>query len=238
MATTDPVVFTRAGFLRGARAAVPLVIATLPFGLVAGIAAQGQGLSLLETALMSGCVFAGAAQIVALASWSHPASILAAAAAAFVVNLRLALMGPVLSPWLDRLRGWRLWGSLFMMADQNWALSVTRMQGGDRDAAFLIGTGTNLYVFWVISSLVGFLLGATLKLPGGHPLFFVALALFVAMLATMFRGKADILPWAVSAGVALVVAHLMPGTTWHIAIGAVAGGIAGAARDRLRGVDA
>ena len=68
--------FTRAGLRRGARAGLALTLGLAPFGLVVGMAADAKGLSLLETLLMSGFVFAGTAQLVALQLWSDPAPIL------------------------------------------------------------------------------------------------------------------------------------------------------------------
>ncbi len=127
----------------------------VPFALVVGILAQGQGLSLLEITLMSALCYAGSAQLLALGHWGVPAPVLGAAAAAFVVNLRLALMGPVMGPWLDRVRGWRLWATLFVMADQNWALSVTEMQAGRSDAGFLFGSGALMWLVWVAFTAVG-----------------------------------------------------------------------------------
>ena len=226
--------FTAAGMLRGVRSSGPIVIATIPFGLVAGIAAQGQGLSLTEAVLMSVIVFAGSAQLLVLAAWTHPASILTASFAAFVVNLRLAVMGPVLAPWLDRLRGWRLWGSLFVMTDQNWALSVGDMRSGGRDAGFLMGSGLTLWIVWVAGTTVGHMVGASLHPPPGHPLFFAAMGVFVAMLVGMWRGRSDFMPLVVAAVVAVAVARLLPGTSWYILAGALAGSLTGALRDRYR----
>lgn len=226
--------FTRAAAALGVRRTVPFLVALTPFGLVCGIAAQGQGLSLLEAALMSALVFAGSSQLLALGQWAHPAPVLAAALAAFAVNLRMALMGPVLAPWLDRVRGWRLWGSLFVMADQNWAMSVQEMREGRGDAACLFGSGVVLWVAWLLTTIAGHALGAALRPPAGHPVFFAALAVFVAILVPMWRGRADALPWLVAAGVAVLVSRLLPGTSWHIVAGALAGAGAGAWRDRRR----
>jgi 4-azaleucine resistance transporter AzlC len=226
--------FSRAAVLDGARRSLPVQVAVLPFALVCGVAAQGQGLSLLEATLMSALCYAGSAQLLALSHWSTPAPVLAAAFAAFVVNLRLALMGPVLGPWLDRLRGWRLWGSLFVMADQNWAMSVTQMQAGRGDAGFLFGSGALMWVVWVLGTAAGHLLGTTMRPPPGHPLFFTALAVFVAILAAMWRGRVDLLPWMVAGAVATGLARLLPGTSWYVVGGALAGSAAGVWRDRRR----
>lgn len=217
----------------GARRSLPLIAGLIPFGLVVGLLAQGQGLNLAEAGLMSGLCYAGSAQILALTHWGVPAPVAAAAFAAFVVNLRLVLMGPVLAPWLDRLRGWRLVASLFMMADQNWALSVEAMRRGEADAGFLFGSGVVMWAMWVMTTLAGHTLGRVVSPPSGHPIFFAALAVFVALLVPMWRGRSDALPWAVAAGVSTAVSVLMPGQ-WYIVIGALAGSSAGVLQQARR----
>ena len=224
--------FSRASVLLGMRRSVPLLAGLVPFGVVVGVVAQGQGLSLAEAALMSGLVFAGSAQLLALQHWGVPAPLLAASVGALVLNLRLALMGPVLSPWLDQVRGWRLWGGLFMMADQNWALSVEHMRRGEGDAGFLFGTGIVVWLAWVGCTALGHWLGALLQPPPGHPLLFAALAAFVALLAGLWRGRMDAMPWLVAGAVSLLAAWALPGS-WYILAGALAGSVAGAARDWL-----
>jgi predicted branched-subunit amino acid permease len=220
---------------RGIYGSNTIVLAIAPFGVVAGIAAQGHGLSLLEAVLMSAFVFAGSAQLLVLSTWTVPPAVIAATFAALVINLRFALMGPVLAPWLDRLRGWRLWLSLFLMVDQNWALAVTDLRAGGRDAGYLFGSGIVMWVAWVIATIAGFALGAALKPSPGHPLFFAALATFVGLLVLLYRGRSDVAPWIVAAGVALIVARVLPGTPWYIVAGAVSGSAIAAWRDVRRG---
>lgn len=217
--------------LAGVRASLPLQVALVPFALVCGIIAQGQGLSLTEAMLMSGLCYAGSAQLLALSHWGAPAPVLAASFAAFVVNLRMALMGPVIAPWLDRLRGWRLWSTLFLMADQNWAMSVREMQAGRWDAGYLFGSGLIMWAVWVAGTGVGHVMGATMRPAPGHPLFFAALAVFVAIAAAMWRGRRDVLPWVVAASVSVLVSKVVDGT-WYILAGALAGAVVGVLRDR------
>lgn len=224
--------FSRGAFLGGLRASLPVQLGLVPFALICGVVAQAHGLSLVETCLMSALCYSGTAQLLVLGTWTHPVPVLGAAAATFVVSLRFALMGPVLGPWLDRVRGWRLWGGLYLMADQNWVMSVAEMQSGRGDAAYLLGSGVGMWAGWVLATAVGFALGASVLLPPGHPLFFAAIAVFVALLVSVWRGRAQILPWAVAAAVAVAVARLLPGTSWHIILGALVGSAVGALRDR------
>ena len=122
--------FTRQGVRRGLRAALALTLGLSPFGLVVGMTSDGVGLSLAETLLMSGLVFAGTSQVVALQLWADPAPILAASLACLVINLRLAPMGAALAPVLDRPRGIRLWGTLMLLVDNSFALMVTEIRAG------------------------------------------------------------------------------------------------------------
>jgi predicted branched-subunit amino acid permease len=225
--------FTLAAIRLGSRRVLPLLTGLAPFGIVVGLMGQGEGLSFTEMGLMSGLVYAGSAQLVALSHWAVPAPILAATFAAFVVNLRLVLMGPVLAPWLDRLRGWRLLGSLFLMSDQNWALSVEAMRRGEGDAGFLFGSGFLTWLTWLVTTLAGHALGQVIAPPPGHPLFFAALAVFIALLVPMWRGRSDGLAWVVAAGVSVLASMTIPGS-WYIVLGALAGSGAGLARDHFR----
>lgn len=228
------VIFTRDGFARGFRAAFPLGFGMIPFGLVVGLLAARQDLSLLEALLMSGLVYGGASQVVVLETWDAAAPVLGAATATFIVNLRFALIGPVLASWL---RGtplrWR-WYSVVTLVDHLMALAVTEMRKGRNDAAYAPGVTVALLLWWLVSTAAGFLLAGILALPRGHPLFFAAPAVFVALLVPLWRGPAqDAVPWLGAASVALLTAQLLPGA-WHIAAGGVAGAALGALRDRTR----
>jgi len=206
-----------------------MVAGLAPFGIVAGTLAQAHGLTWLEALLMSALVFAGAGQVLALSYWAHPVT---AVFACLVVNLRMLLMGPSLAVWLDRLSGWRVWGSLFFMADHNWALSITDLRSGGRDGGFLLGSGLMLWVAWVCGCAVGFAVGDLIRPSAGHPLYFIALAVFIALLVPLWRGRRDALPWLVAAVVGVVAQRLLPQGAWYIIAGAVAGSLVGVIRDR------
>ncbi len=223
---------TRAGFLRGAQKSLPLVIGLSPFGFVVGLVTERHGLNMLDCALMNALVYAGAGQLVALANWTHPAPFFAAMFAVFVVNLRFALMGPVLAPWLTGLRpGWRFL-ALAILVDHTWALSVTDMRKGGRDAGFYLGLSVPLWFGWMTAVLVGFASASWFDLPADHPVFFGALAAFVALLVPLWRSRADAVPWVIAAIVAVIVARLVPHSSWYIPVGAVCGCLMGAWADR------
>jgi len=218
------VVFTRRGVLRGAGRGVPLLLGVAPFGLVVGVIALNRGLSLAETLLMSGVVFAGASQLLALELWRDPPDVLGAAIAALVVNIRMVPLAAALAFWLDSLRGWRLWGSLFLTVDHSFALSVAEHRAGGRDAGFLFGLGVVTWAGWVAATGAGYLLGAVVALPPDHPLFFAATASFVAILVALWRdARRDVPPWIVAAAAALAAQALRLPAPVPLLAGALAG---------------
>jgi 4-azaleucine resistance transporter AzlC len=221
--------FTRHGMLRGARAAAPLVIGTFPFGLVVGVISDAKGLSLLETLVMCALVFAGSSQLLALELWTEPAPIAAATLAAFVVNMRLAPMGAALAPWLDRLRGLRLWGTLATLVDHSYAMSAAEQRRGGKDAGYLLGVGLILWAFWLVAVAVGHVFGSAVRLPPGHPLYFAAIATFCAILVPVWQGvRRDLLPWSLAAAVALAAWWAGLGAPWPLLAGALSGAALGA----------
>jgi 4-azaleucine resistance transporter AzlC len=201
------VVFTRAGVWRGVWACLPLGLGMVPFGIVVGVLADAKGLSFVETVLMSMLVYAGAAQLLALELWTDPAPIAAATVAALVVNIRMAPMGAALAPWLDRLRGIRLWGTLATLVDHSFAMAVQEQRRGGRDAGYLLGIGLGLWVAWAATTAVGHLAGSAVRVPPGHPLYFASVAAFLSIMVGLWRGpRVDLGPWAV-AGLVALAAH-------------------------------
>ena len=229
------VIATRDGFRRGIRATAPLTVGLMPFGLVVGVLAEAQGLSALEQVLMSALVFGGSAQLLALELWTDPAPILSATVAALAVNLRFALMGPALAPWIDALGSWRRWLMVGTIVDHGWALAIGEMRAGRHDALFYLGATTTLWVAWLVTTIFGHALGGVVALPRDHPLFFAAPACFIALLVPIWRGSADAAPWAVAAAVSLAVGPLLPNPALSVVAGAIAGSLAGAFRDTAGG---
>lgn len=231
--TQDTFGTARDQFFLGARACIPVAISVSAYGVVWGVLAKQAGLSILEVALMSGLVFAGSAQFVALELWTATPSALPIGAlviAALIVNLRYLLLTATLRPLFPSdhkiTSVWRM----FLVTDENWAMTVAAMAKGRGSPAFLLGGGVLAYCCWMSSTLSGRMLGAVIDDPARYGLDFAFTATFLALLLGMWRGKADLIPWLVAALVAIVSAKLLPGS-WYILIGGLAGSLAGAYLD-------
>lgn len=229
-ATIEKSVFNWAGVFNGARLSLPLAVGVFSYGLAFGLLTRQVGLSLAEAMLMSMSVFAGSSQLAALGFWAMPLPIVPIVVTTFVVNLRYFLMSAATRPWFKDLAFWKAYLSLFFLADENWALTVSEYAKGRRNAAFLLGAGVALYIGWVASTILGRLIGNLIQNPAQWGLDFAFTAAIIALLVGMWRGKTDLLPWIVAAIVALVAEHLIPGK-WYILLGGFAGSITGAVRN-------
>ncbi|HEV2583386.1 MAG TPA: AzlC family ABC transporter permease [Ktedonobacteraceae bacterium] len=224
----EPVIFTLAGMMHGARKALPLAASVFFVGLVFGVLARQARMGGVEATLMSVLVFAGASQFVALSLWMiAPFPVMTIILTTFVVNMRHLLMGASLRPWFSRLPRLAAYCTLFFMVDESWALTMGELNAGGRDGAFLLGSGLLLYVAWVASSIVGLVAGASIQNPAQWGLDFAFTAVFIALLAGMWRGRSQFLPWAIAAGAALAAYRWLPGE-WYIVLGGLAGSITGA----------
>jgi 4-azaleucine resistance transporter AzlC len=224
-----PIRFTRDGMAAGAVRSLPIATGALAFGVFYGFLAGQHGLTLLETALMSAWVFAGASQFLSVELWGDPLPVGALLATVLVINVRHVLMGATIGPWFKHVRPAQAYVSLFFLTDESWGLSVAEIRQGRRDAAFMLGSGLTLYLFWNTGTILGRVFGEMLPDLNRYGIDFLGTAFFVALLAGFWRGRSDLLPWTVAAAVALVMERFVGGT-WYILGGALAGSLVGAWR--------
>lgn len=223
-------------FFLGMRLFVPVAISIASYGVVWGVLAGQAGLSPLEVVLMSGIVYAGASQFVAITMWTPPglpiASIVIATA---IINLRMLLITATLRPLFNGVPRWRALLSMFLVSDEVWAMTMAQSaKGNGGGAAFMLGAGALAWLAWVGSTLTGRLLGAVIDDPTTYGLDFAFTATFLALLFGMWKGKADLLPWIAGALIAIGVAQFVPGT-WYIIAGGLGGSLVGAIAQHRRG---
>ncbi len=223
-----------AQFWLGVRMFLPVAVSIAAYGVVWGVLAGQAGLSVLEVALMSGLVFAGASQFVALDMWTPGAlPVLSIVIAAGIVNLRMLLMSATLRPLVGHLSLPKQLGAMFFVSDEQWAMTMAEVRKGTGSVAFLIGTGVLSWFAWMGSTLCGRVLGAFIDDPTKYGLDFAFTATFLALLLGMWRGRGDLLPWIVGALAAILTSKLIEGN-WYIIVGGLVGSFAGALAETIR----
>jgi 4-azaleucine resistance transporter AzlC len=209
-------------FWRGFSEVWPMLIAYAPIAALWGAVAAGQGVSTLEAMLMSAIVYSGAGQFVALdlMKAGTPLSLLVFAVA--TVALRHVLMSASLSRSIMHFSPGRAVVQLFWLTDEAWALLERRAQHEKLTPAYFFGASFPLWPNWLLFTGIGAAAGSQLGDGTRLGLDFAFAAMFIAVLASFWKGPRTGGLLVASAVTACLVKLLVPGA-WYI----VAGGLAG-----------
>lgn len=222
-----------AGFRRGFIAALPFIVSNGVAGVVMGVAYKGLELGVAPAVLFSLLVYSATAQAVTLGMWTLPPPVAAMVAACVATNARYLLMGAHLHQYFGSLRKRVMLPILFLLADASWLMTTADAERDGPDAGYLLGASVPMALGWIAGTGLGY----ELPLKPGGPLAIAAAllpaAFVVTLLPTQWRGRRSVLPWGLSAAVALLVSQLI-GPNWAMLIG---GGL-GTATCMVRGDDA
>lgn len=211
-------------FISGFRMTIPIALGVFTYGVVYGIVSLN-ALTTGEAIASSMIVFAGVSQFIALGLWVQPLPAAALVFTVFIVNLRHMLMGASLYPYTAEEPPRRMYPMLFFMVDESWALAMRELMAGRTRPAFMFGGGVAVYVFWLAATVIGRFAGQFIPSPEALGIDFAMTAIFIVIIAGLFRGKKDIIPLAAALIAALLSAHFIPGK-WYILAGGLAGSIA------------
>lgn len=227
-----PVTYTLAGVSYGVRKTIPLEISGIAWGMAFGVVASNVGIRDLEAVVMSLLVYTGAGQMAAVDLWAVPLPMLTIWFTTALVSLRYLVLGASLRPWLGQISPAKAYATLFILVDQSWAMALLEYRSGRRDVGFLLGSCLVFFSSWGIGTALGVTIGNVLPDPTAWSLDFLPTTIFVALLAGLWRGKGDAIPWLAAGIVGILVHRLMPGP-WYVLLGAVAGLIAGLVSQRV-----
>lgn len=205
---------------------LPLSMFVVVFGLAYGLAAVQTGLSPVQTVFMSFAVFAGTAQFAALELWGAQIPILPLLITTFAINARHLLMGASLYPWLKQVPAPQRFGSLLVLSDANWAMTLNDCQSGKPNLGMLVGGGVALWVTWMGGTLLGMTFGNLIANPAR---FGLDMVMGCFMLSMVFGGRKSLrmlLVWCVAALSGWLAYRYLPENT-HVVAGAVGGGLVG-----------
>lgn len=222
-----PTTFTYAGAKRGFVAVQPLALGVFVYGVTFGLLALGSGLSTLEAMLLSAGVYSGSAQTVAVGAIAGGSALVATLVSVLLLNARYLFYGASMRSWLAPHGVARAYGSLFFLGDGNWLLAMRARANGERDAAYLLGTGVAMFIAWLAGTALAGAIGAFLPPPAVLGLDFLLVAFCAAMAvdaARHARNATTAVVAVVAAAVAIAVDRFVsPG--WAV----VAAGLAGVA---------
>ena len=215
--------------VRGIAAASPVLLAVVAYGLVFGAQASQKGLRFVEVPLMTGSNDAGGSEFAAVDLWASPPPLLLIVAITVLINSRHLIMGAALTPYIQHLPRWKALIVLFFMSDESWAVSyadtTTRERTEQRSPfslGFYAGCAGLIYVGWLTSTTLGAAAGPLLGPLEGYGFDMAFPAVFLAIVAGMWKGFGAARPWLVSLVTAAVTYRLVPGA-WYVVAGTVTG---------------
>ena len=193
-------------YLDGVRAAAPIGVAALAFGVSYGVLARSAGWGRVAPVVMSLTTFAGSAQFAAVSILGAGGGLVTAVVAAVLLNLRYGPIGlsaasAITGPWWKRLLTAQL------IVDESWA--IAQRDDGRLDRHLLVGAGLLLLVGWTTGTVVGAFAGDLVADPESLGLDAAFPALFLALLWPQVRDRTRLL--AALGGAAIALA-LMPVT--------------------------
>jgi branched chain amino acid efflux pump len=169
----------------GVRAAAPIALGPLLFGLSFGLLAESAGMSTSAAVVFSATTFAGSAQFAAATILEDGGTALAAVVAAVLLNARYAPMSVAVAG-LFHGPAWRRLVESQLIVDESWALAG---RSGRFQRHVLLGAGLLLYVLWTTSTAAGTVVGDRLGDPSTYGLDAAFAALFLGLALPYLRSR-------------------------------------------------
>lgn len=228
--------FRLAMALSGMRGMTSFLVSAFPMGLIGGVLGVTSGLGGVKTLALAMIANSGTAQFVAIRLLQERASGTAIVVTVLILSLRLLMYGVMLRPHTRPLSPpWRAVLGFFLI-DAVFFVVIERLKGEERTRAgwqwFYLGAAAAMYINWMVATVIGIAVGASLPKGLIYGLDFPMTAVFAAMLAGALTNWRYCVAALFAAAVG-VIANPLPYNLGLI-LAALIGAFAGIACDALQ----
>jgi 4-azaleucine resistance transporter AzlC len=196
----------REGLAAGAVSVASIAFAVAAFAVSFGILAREAGMGTAAPIAMSVTTFAGSAQFAVASVLKGGGGLVAAIAAAVLLNLRYLAVGVSVAPSLRGSRARRL-AEAQLAVDESWAVS---QRDGRVNRDRLVGAGLVLIIVWTLGTVVGVLGGRALGNYKDYGLDAMFPALFMALAVRQLRDRRACVAALAGALIALALTPIAP----------------------------
>ena len=211
----------RAVFLDALKYSIPVLLGYVTLGTAFGLMVSSTGYPWWLALVMSGWIFAGAGQFIALGLFAAGTTLWQACLIQFVVNIRHAAYGLSM---LKRFRGTGVFKPylIFALSDETFALlsslpeashdaSPDSLDGERKRRLFMVFLSALDQSYWLLGTVIGAIAGAIIpfEMKGVS---FALTALFVVLMIEQIKKVKKPLLFVVSAVAALLGVFLLPGS--------------------------
>lgn len=196
---------TGSRFWLGALHILPLCLAVLPWGVLAGSMAVSQGFSPLQSVGLSVFIFAGAAQLVTISMVAAGSGFIVICLTILVITAQHLLYALILREHVSSLPFKKRLPVAFLLTDELFALSVGKKS---YDFAYLMGAGLCFYLAWIAFTVIGVLLAASVPNLADYHLDFSIVATFIAIVVPMIKRLSSLVGVVISLTLSLLLNSL------------------------------
>ncbi|MBE6184044.1 AzlC family ABC transporter permease [Bacillus ginsengihumi] len=175
-------------FSQGVKDCVPTLIGYISIGIAFGIVGVTAKLSVMEIALLSIFVYAGASQFIICALLAANSPIFAIILTTFIVNLRNFLLSVTLAPHFTKYSLVKNISIGALVTDESFGVAMNKIIKGEQiNDRWMNGLNITAYISWVLSSIVGAIFGKWISNPQVFGLDFALTAMFAALLVLQLQ---------------------------------------------------
>ena len=208
--------------INGAKDSLPIVLGYIPIGLTLGIMAKDVGFSAWIMGAMSTIVFAGSSQFIAVDMINNGMNMVAIIVTAFFVNFRHFLMSSAYSPYFKNEKFGYLAILSFGITDESFSIGMNTAQNQPEkfNRWYILSLHTTAQIFWILSTILGVLLGDFVGDYQKFGLDFALPAMFIGLISLLIKNKTSVIV-CLTAGL-LSVLFLQSGLdNWNVILAAL-----------------
>lgn len=211
-------------FRNGFLANLPIGVSVFAYGAVLGVLCIQKDIDFYQLALMNIFIFAGSSQFVIVDMWSASLDIIGVTVAALLVNLRYFLVTASLNTLFLGTTKTQKFKFIHFVTDESWAITMQRLKQEEITPMFLLGGGVSIFTVWFLGTSMGYFLGDFIQSPEKYGLDFAFIAIFLALVISMYKGKENIIPWLITIVSAIAFEQLIDGKI-YIVLAAILGAL-------------
>lgn len=176
-------------FKDGVQACIPTLLGYIGIGIAAGVVGKAANLSVIEVTLLALIIYAGASQFIITGLMIVATPISAIIFTVFLVNSRHFLMSMATAPAFRRFSLLNNIGIGSLLTDESFAVVMNAIANKvPVNAAWMHGLNLTAYIVWVLSCLIGALIGEWLPNPALFGLDYALVAMFIGLLYLQLIG--------------------------------------------------
>lgn len=170
-------------FIDGVKDCIPTLIGYISIGIAAGVVGASSNFSVLEVALLSALVYAGASQFIICALFVVGTPISAIILTTFIVNFRHLLLSMTIAPAFTRYSVLKNIGFGILLTDETFGVASHKLtQQAKMNDKWMNGLNLTAYLSWIASCTLGATFGKWIDNLEAYGIDFALPAMFIALL--------------------------------------------------------